>query len=217
MDGMIEIHKLSDYKSESYVHENKVMGEDVIRNKMAEIFVISYYEELKLISDNIEKLIKIFRNSFISESFYIAFMDGEVAGFLATSDNKKRAIKISKRVLEQELGKIKGSIINYFLEKEFGLPIAYSDEITYIESVATHPEARGKGVATRLLDHIILKSGYSEFRLTVKDNNRGAISVYRNIGFREVDRIKATFFQRKYFRHKIYMSYKNKDAHYENE
>lgn len=135
-------------------------------------------------------------------------MDGEVAGFLAISDNKERAIKISKRVLEQELGKIKAYIFNFFLEKEFNLPIAYPDEIAYIESVATHPEARGKGVATRLIEHVISKTGYSEFRLTVKDNNRSAISVYRNIGFREVDRIKASFFERKFFRHKIYMSYK---------
>ncbi|MCL1925221.1 MAG: GNAT family N-acetyltransferase [Defluviitaleaceae bacterium] len=204
MDGMIEIKKLSEI-------------EDDVRTKMAEVFAISYYEELSIISKDIEKLIKIFRDSFTAETFYIAFMDGELAGFLGCSDNMYRAINISKEVILAELGKIKGSLIFKFLDKEFNTPIAYTDDIAYIEAVATHPEARDKGVATRLIEHVMLKSGYSEFRLTVKDNNRKALSVYRRIGFVEVDRIKASFFEKKYFKFKIYMRYREETDIFEDD
>lgn len=194
MDGMIEIKRMSEI-------------EEDIRTKMAEVFALSYYDTLSTISKDVEKLIKIFRGTFIAEKFYIAFMDDELAGFLACSDNKNRAINISEATLIRELGKIKGSIVFKILDKEFNTPIAYTDKICYIESVATHPEARDKGVATRLIEHVMRKSGYEEFRLTVTDNNRKALSIYRRLGFTELDRIKASFFERKNFRYKIYMEH----------
>ena len=198
MDGMIEIKKLSEI-------------EEDIRTKMAEVFAISYYETLTSISKDVEILIKIFRDAFIAENFYIAFMDGELAGFLACSDNKSRAINISKETLIREIGKIKGSIIFKLLDKEFNTPIAYTDEICYIESVVTHPEARDKGVATRLMEHVMKKSTYTEYRLSVTDKNRKALSIYRRLGFEELDRIKANFFERKHFRYKIYMGHVQND------
>ncbi|MCL2610525.1 MAG: GNAT family N-acetyltransferase [Defluviitaleaceae bacterium] len=200
---MIEIKRMSEI-------------EEDIRTKMAEVFALSYYDELSLISKDVEKLIKIFRGAFIAEKFYIAFMDGDLAGFLACSDNKSRAINITENDLIEEIGKIKGSILFKFLDREFNTPIAYTNEICYIESVVTHPEARGKGVATRLMEHVIKKSGYEEFRLTVKDNNRSALSIYKRLGFTELDRIKASFFTRKYFRYKIYMRYIKSDENQEN-
>lgn len=192
MDGMLEVHHMSEINRD-------------ISTEVAIIFVDSYYDEIKFLSKDKEKLVKIFKNSFVKEAFYIALMDNEVAGILACSNNKMRAIHLEREVILQHLGFMKGSIIYFILENEFHTPISYDDTTAYIESVATHISARGKGVATRLLEYVTERLPYKEYRLTVRDNNKTAISIYKKFGFKEFDRMGSGFFEKKYFKYKIYM------------
>lgn len=203
MDGMIEIKRMDTVDAD-------------ISTEVAIVFVDGYYNEISYISKDREKLVRIFKNAFVKETIFIALMDGEVAGILACSDNKMRSIYINKEDIIANLGIIKGTFIYFLLEKEFHTPISYDNNTAYIESVATLSVAQGKGVATRLLEHIIKKLPYNEFRLTVKDNNKSAISIYNKLGFWEFDKMKAGFFERKFFKFKLYMKIiKNHEGHLE--
>jgi len=195
LDGMLEVKRMDEIK------------EDITTN-VSMVFVDSFYDDLKALTHSKEKLIRIFKNSFVKEKFYIALMDGNVAGILACSDNGGRAFIIRKEDVIQNLGIIKGNIVYPFLEKEFHIPLSYNDETAYIEAVATHLSAREKGVATRLLEYITKKLPYTEFRLTVKDNNKAALEMYKKLGFLKFDKLKASFFEKKYFKYKFYMKLK---------
>lgn len=196
MEGLIEIKNLADIEHE-------------IHTEISMVFVDAYYNDLKSISDDREKLVRIFKNAFIPEAFYVALMDGHVAGILACSTNQTRAISLDKADLVANIGFLKGNLVYLMMEKEFHTPINYPDDTVYIESVATLSRARGKGVATKLLEHVIKKLPYREYRLSVKDNNKDALSIYEKHGFKEISRMKAGFFERRYtnYTHKLYMKY----------
>ena len=196
MEGLIEIKCLADI-------------EDDIYTEIAIVFVDSYYKELKVFSDDKEKLVRIFKNSLVPEAFYVAIMDGHVAGILGCSDNKRRALEIHQSDVYENVGYLKGLLVHYMLEKEFNTPLSYENNIAYIECVATGAAARGKGVATKLLDYALKRLPYNEYRLTVTDTNKDALSIYEKNGFKEVDRMKATFFEKRRFNYKLYMKYTN--------
>lgn len=59
---------------------------------------------------------------------------------------------------------------------------------TVIEFLATLPQARGKGVATALLDRAHQLRGPRGLSLVVSDNNTAARALYKRAGFAEIDR-----------------------------
>ena len=194
MEGLIEIKNLADIDHD-------------ITTEVAIVFVDSYYSDLRSISNDKEKLVRIFKDSFIPEAIFVALMDGHVAGMLGCSNNQMRAVHIERTTLVKHLGFIRGNIFAPFLEKNFNIPLSYEDDIAYIESVATLSEVRRKGVSTKLVEHVLKKLPYREYRLTVKDNNKNALSIYEKHGFKEIGRIKANFIEKRYFNHKLYMKY----------
>lgn len=82
-------------------------------------------------------------------------MDGQIVGILACANNRQRAMHIEKDTMKKGLGFIKGNLAYYLLNKEFNTPLAYPDDITYIECVATSESARGKGVCTELFRYVM--------------------------------------------------------------
>ena len=196
MDSVIEIKRMSDLAE----------TERDIRTEMALVFIDGYYEKLQAITKDKEKLILLFKDSFEESTFYLATMEEKVIGIAACADNKKRAITLDKELFVKHLGMIKGKIVYKALEKEFhGQLTRYEDTSAYIECVATLMEARGKGVATKLMETMVRKAPYKDFKLYVEDTNKGAYSIYKKLGFKEFDRIKATFWEKKFFKAKIYM------------
>lgn len=198
---MIKVERMDNIQKE---------GRD-ISTEVAMIFVDSYYNDLTFLSRNKEKLVLIFKEAFIPQTFYIALMDDQVAGILACANNKTRALKIPKEQIIKNIGFVRGSLMYMFLQREFHTPLAYDDYTAYIESVATHPRARGKGVATKLLEYIIKNLSYQEFRLTVKDTNKSALTIYNRLGFKEFDNLKAGFFEKKWYNYKLYMRLKREE------
>ncbi|MCS4486660.1 GNAT family N-acetyltransferase [Staphylococcus americanisciuri] len=64
------------------------------------------------------------------------------------------------------------------------LPVMESDvSDTYIESVATFPEYRGRGVASQLLQYLILNYSETTLSLNCDFENEGALYLYRKLGF----------------------------------
>ena len=179
-------------------------GRDIL-TEAAIVFVDAYYRDLGILTSDREKLVLIFKEAFVPQTFYVALMDGDVAGILACANNKARAMHIPKETLTKQIGWLKGNLLYRYLRSEFHTPLAYPDDTAYIEAVATHTQARGKGVATRLLEYVMKNLPYQEFRLTVTDRNKVARHIYATHGFVEIDKLQASFMERKYFNYKLYM------------
>ena len=62
---------------------------------------------------------------------------------------------------------------------------------------ATHPDARGHGVASAMLEHSLSEArvaGYKAMQFNfVVETNAGAIRLWRRAGFREVGRLPGVF------------------------
>lgn len=66
-----------------------------------------------------------------------------------------------------------------------------SNGIARLYSIATSAEARGRGVGRKLAGAAIKAAearGKQSFRLEVREDNDGAIALYRKLGFREIGR-----------------------------
>jgi len=64
-------------------------------------------------------------------------------------------------------------------------------------AIATHPDARGRGIARALLDHVLAASAAAGCRiatLEVRASNRPAIALYERAGFRTIH-VRARYYQ----------------------
>lgn len=67
----------------------------------------------------------------------------------------------------------------------------------HILAIATHPDFRGKGIATHLLDHVLQvarATGCSLATLEVRRSNKPAIALYEHAGFKTVH-VRARYYQ----------------------
>jgi ribosomal protein S18 acetylase RimI-like enzyme len=190
----VVVHNMADYDRD-------------VRYEVASVFVDGYYKDLSFFSKNREKLCNAFKETFCPDVFYIAELDGGIAGILACSNNKQRAMHIDKTSMRQGLGFFMGSLACQLLKKEFNTPLDYPDDIAYIECVATSEEARGKGVCTALINHVMYNLSYSEYVLDVADTNVNAIRLYRKLGFKEFMRKPEKNAKIKGFNERIYMKW----------
>ncbi len=190
----IRIRKMADYDRDVY-------------NEVASVFVDAYYKDLHNLTKNKEKLKNAFKNTFCPDIFFLAELEGKIVGMLACANNLKRAMHIEKASMKKHLGFIVGTLAYYFLRNQFNAPLTYPDETGYIECVATIEKARGKGVGTALLQHVMHELPYRQLILEVVDTNQTAYQLYKKVGFSELQRKPVKYPKLKGFREKIYMSW----------
>lgn len=68
------------------------------------------------------------------------------------------------------------------------LVVQTAADVADIVGLATRPEHRRQGMATRLLEHAIADlatEGIVSLRLDVDENNAAAVTLYRRLGFKE--------------------------------
>lgn len=175
------------------------------RKEVAHIFVDAYYDNLKSLSKDKNKLSEGFEHVFVSEVFFVAFCEEKIVGILACSNNKTRALHLCRRELVKHFGFIKGTMSYNFMKRNFHDSLNYSDDTTYIESVATSTFARGKGIATFLMNYVYEQLPYTEYVLEVVNNNPNAIRLYEKLGYSEFERKKAEYPKIMGFEYYIYM------------
>lgn len=158
------------------------------RKRIADIIAVCFYDDLKPISKNTEKLARIFLNAIVLDNFYVLEIDGIIVAIAAASNNKSRTVYIGKKQLIKCFGIIKGLIVHYFTKKELSTPYNADDNSAWIEFVAVHPDYRGKGLSGKLISYIIENTRYTKFELDVKDTNAPAIKTYQRLGFIEIDK-----------------------------
>ncbi len=106
-------------------------------------------------------------------------VDTSIPDFKVWKANRRRAIDSTTYLAKKD-----GGILG-FLNM-----ISPGNETPEIRTVGVLPEARGKGLGKRLILRALAdlaSHGFQECALTVAVQNRNALDLYRNLGFREVD------------------------------
>ena len=172
---------------------------DDIREKISEIFVDAYGENLKFFSKDTNKLKKAFSHIFVLEYFYVAVIDNEIAGMAVCIDKEHFCIKQNGKILRRHLGIIIGSFANilfkYYFNKypKYHKETGIDEKTASIEFVATNSKYRKRGVASSILNHILRFPEYHDYLLEVADTNIYALRLYEKLGFKEVYRKKQMF------------------------
>lgn len=160
-----------------------------VRGEVAEVFVNGYYKELSYFTRDRNMLENAFRTLFSPEVFYVAEVQGIIVGILACSHNGQRAMPVALAPLQDAFGDKTGELAYNVMKNEFNPALPYDDETGYIECVATTEKARGKGVSTALMKHVMSELPYRRYVLEVTDSNQTALRLYQKLGFREFKRI----------------------------
>jgi ribosomal protein S18 acetylase RimI-like enzyme len=184
----------------------KIENNDINRNKVTEIFIDAYYNLLSMFNKNKESLCKAFKNTFLLNHFYGAFIKDELVGIFALTDEKERCFKIEKKPFVKYFGLIKGTFAYMTLRKEFEHKINLQKNGYFIEAVATKTNYLKQGIATAMIKYAIENNNYLE--LDVADTNSTAFKIYEKLGFKIFKEIEVKYFKKMIGHNKrIYMNY----------
>lgn len=161
-----------------------------VRKQMGEIFAEGFTQWLGYFSKDKKIIANAFAHMFVLDQFYVAIVNGEIAGFAACTDRKSNSVRLNSKELRKHLGFFKGSIASVFLKKEFEAPYEHLPTNTgSIEFVGTAQKFRGQGVASQIIHHIIDNTLYDDYVIDeVADTNIPAIQLYEKLGFKEYKR-----------------------------
>lgn len=166
-----------------------------------------FEKDFSILCKNTDNVARAISGGIIIDKFYVAELNNEIVGVLAISDCNGRAILTDTSSYKKYFGFIKGIIAKLVLKEEFESVLNYPETTGYIEFVSVKNKFRRKGIATNLIKESLKLSNYSDYVLDVTDINTSAYNCYKNIGFKEFDRIKEKHGKQKGFNEKIYMKY----------
>lgn len=185
------------------------LNED-IKMEMSKIFVDGFYQWLHFFSKDKGKLTRAFRHMFNLDVFYVAVIDGEVAGLAACTDSRIPSVRLVKKEFKKHLGWIVGTIAYSVLRREFEekkYPFEITKGMGTVEFVATSAEYRGKGVASSIISNIFEATPYNEYVLEVADTNEKAVRLYEKLGFFEFMRVKMKQSKQSGINNLLYLKY----------
>lgn len=177
------------------------------RNSVALCIAEGFEKDFSVLCKDNQRVADAIAAGLNMERFYVAGMDGDIAGVLAISDRNGRAARVEKASLKKQFGFLKGFIGALVLKEEFEGQLEYPITTGYIEFVAVRKKFRKQGIATIMLKESMSLAAYQDFVLDVTDINSNAIKCYTNIGFEEFKRIPEKHGKQKGFNAKIFMRY----------
>lgn len=166
--------------------------DDKVREQISDIFVEGFYRWLKFFTKDKAKMKRAFLHIFNLDVFYVALVDGEVAGFVACTGGKIPAVRLRWSETRRHLGLIRGTLAYLILKKEFTdkpYPFPVPADMGLIEFVATSPRHRRQGAARAMISRILATTHYREYALEVADTNTPAVQLYESMGFKEFMRV----------------------------
>jgi ribosomal protein S18 acetylase RimI-like enzyme len=159
------------------------------RREVAHVFAAAYARDLAGISRDVERWADALTSAFVPEVCFVA-LDAEsdaVLGLAACSHAGVRAVRLDARALRRGLGVVRGTLAWLAMRPSFHAALPYPPTTGYVECVATAPEARGRGVASALMERIHALP-FDDFVLEVTDVNDGARRLYERLGYHELRR-----------------------------
>ena len=180
-----------------------------IKKNISEIFVDGFGKHFTYFSKDSNKLAEAFEHMFVTELFYVAVIDGEIAGIAACTDGRTSCVKHNRKELVKHLGFIKGTFADLVFQHEFQKPaMKTGDRIASVEFVATASKYRGMGVAQTIMKYIFALPQYDEYVLEVADTNTNAVKLYEKLGYKEFLRLRQKHSKISGVNYLVYMSYK---------
>ena len=160
--------------------------EDNQLNQAVDVFIEGFYNTLKSVTKDKEKIRKLFIDSFDSDMTYAYLHDGSVLGFLGLADHQKRPIKLNKEIFIEVLGGFAGKMAYRSVSAAMEKIIVHDPDEILIDYIAAHPQHRSEGIGKKLIEYVHDNLSYKYIRLIVYSNNPRAISFYERAGFKTV-------------------------------
>lgn len=178
--------------------------------QISKIFVDGFYQWLNYFSKDKDQLTKAFSHMFNLDVFYIAVIDGKVAGITACTDGKAQSVHLNCQELRKHLGFFMGTITYIILKREFEkkqYPFEIIKDMGMVEFVAISTNYRGQGIASAIMKHIFASTPYNVYALEVADTNTKAVKLYEKLGYSEFLRIKQKHSKQSGVNNLVYMKY----------
>lgn len=161
--------------------------DDSYRLDVARVFVDGYFDALRSLCRDRERWAAALAPAFVADRFWVALVDGEVLGIAACCSPGTRAMHLDRDAFRAHLGRVRGSLAHRVMRGSFHHRVAMAEHAGYVECVATAARARGRGIASALMEHIQTLP-YDRLLLEVADTNTGAVRLYERLGYHEVSR-----------------------------
>lgn len=160
------------------------------KDEAIEIFIEGFGHMMTFSKDK-EELKNLFSNAF-HPSFVSACVEKDtVLGIMGIATNNLRPIQLKLDQCIRIYGKFKGKLIYKQMNRIFQSQVVKRSTDLYIDVLATTMNARGKGVATKLLEYAFSLPQYEECYIEVLSRNLNAKRLYEKCGFIE--------YKKKYF------------------
>ncbi len=177
------------------------------QKQIAEIVLDAYWEQISLLCSNRAKMIEAMQTGYNAEFFYIAYDGEDAVGVAACSPPGSRAVTVDPEYICRVLGNELGPMASEIMKSEFGTPLDFGPDSSYIEFVGTVKIAQGKGVASAITKAILETTPYKRLVLEVVDTNTAAIRLYTKFGFKEFERKAEENPEQTGISYRIYMEY----------
>lgn len=154
----------------------------VQKDEAVEVFLEGFGHMMSFSKDK-QDLKDLFSVAFHPEYFYTYIENEKVLGILGIATNHIRPIKFDLNQCMKTLGKWKGYIVCKQMNMIFQSQAVRKETDLYIDVLATTKTARGRGVATKLLEYAFALPRYEEYYIEVLSKNQNAKRLYEKKGF----------------------------------
>lgn len=152
------------------------------KEQAVEIFIEGFGHMMTFSKDK-DVLKALFQKGF-HESLLLCYVEEEkVLGIMGIATNKVRPLKFDHDVCVSLFGKMKGKILCKQMNAIFQTAVVKGECELYIDILATASNARGKGVATKLLSYAFSLQEYKIYYIEAFSKNETAARLYQKTGF----------------------------------
>lgn len=168
---------MNQYKIKVYGQLTELQKEETI-----EVFLEGFGNMMKF-SKSKRELKCLFATAFHPSYIYAYIENDKVLGILGIASNNIRPIKLEINQCIRFYGKFKGTILCKQMNLIFQSEVIKKNTDFYIDVLATTKNARGRGVATGLLEYAFSLPKYKECYIEVLSKNLNAKKLYEKSGF----------------------------------
>jgi ribosomal protein S18 acetylase RimI-like enzyme len=164
--------------------EIKVYGQlnNIQKEEAIDVFLEGFDHMMKFSKDK-QELKLLFSTAFHSSYTYVYIENSKVLGILGIASIDVRPIMLELDQCVRIYGKFKGSILYKQMNAIFQSQVVKNNTDIYIDVLATTKNARGRGIATKLLEFAFSLPKYKECYIEVLSKNLIAKKLYEKCGF----------------------------------
>lgn len=163
---IMEYGKLSDVQKEQAVH----------------IFLEGFGHMMTFTKD--ENVRKALFSRILHPTLFVCYVESDhVLGIMGLATNKVRPLEFRQDICIELFGKVKGKMVSKQMNAIFQKQVIKGERELYIDVLATASSARGKGVATALLNYAFNLEAYDTYYIEVFSKNETATRLYKKVGF----------------------------------